>query len=218
MPALTLGPGSFRTHEILGISGWQCPGEISVAIPLPPDSFFVFPLLGRGLEEPGDGVCLPRSFLEPHTSCDFYFRTHRGQSQSLPAGMVRRVPGVAGFPSLPGPTNQEARALNPPSTGVDINSSAESQGAALYRIPSEPQMERNTASHSSFWALPASPFSHHSTNEGAGLTIKYGSNLKLACGGGPSANPARLTRLLFTLGGPGLPPRPGLMPALKTGS
>lgn len=69
-------------------------------------------------------------------------------------------------------------------------------------------MERNAASHSSFWALPTSPFSHHSTNEGAGLTIKYGSNLKAPCSGGLSGNPARPPRLLFTLGGPGLPPQP----------
>lgn len=119
MPALTLGPESFRRHKILGISGWQCPGEISVAIPLPPDSFLVFPLLGQGLEEPGDSVWLPRSFMAPHTSCGFYLRTHKGQSQSLPARMARRVPGAAGFPTLLGPTNQEAQTLNPSSTGVD---------------------------------------------------------------------------------------------------
>lgn len=130
-----------------------------MAIPLPPGSPFVYPLLGRGLEELGDSVWLPRSFMVPRTSCDFYFGTHKGQSQSLPAGMTRRVREAAGFPSLLGPTNREAQTSNPSSTGVDINSRAEPQGAALCGIPSEPQMERNTTSHSSFWALPASPFS-----------------------------------------------------------
>ena len=95
-----------RRHKGLGVSSGQCPAEISVAIPLPPGSPFVYPPLGRGLEELGDSVWLPRSFMVPNTSCDFYFGIHKGQSQSLPAGMTRRMQEAAGFPSLLGPTNR----------------------------------------------------------------------------------------------------------------
>lgn len=128
-----------RRHKGLGVSSGQCPAEISVAIPLPPGSPFVYPLLGRGLEELGDSVWLPRSFMVPNTSCDFYFGTHKGQSQPLPAGMTRRMQEAAGFPSLLGPTNREARTSNPSSTGVDINSRAEPQGAAPCESPVSPK-------------------------------------------------------------------------------
>lgn len=69
---------------------------------------FLYPLLVEGPEELGDSVGLPRSFMVLHASSDFYFGTHKGQSQSLPAGMARCIPAAAGFPSLLGPTNREA--------------------------------------------------------------------------------------------------------------
>lgn len=111
-------------------------------------------------EELGDSVWLPRSFTVLHASSGFYFGTHKGQSQPLPAGMAKCVPGAAGFPSLLGPTNQEARTSNLSSTGVDINIGSESRGTSLYRIPNEPRVEKNTPSHSSLYSSSTSPFSY----------------------------------------------------------
>lgn len=96
-------------------------------------------------EDLGDSAWLPRSFTVLHASSGFYFGTHKGQSQSLPTGMAKCVPGAAGFPSLLGPTNQEARTSNLSSTGVDINIGSEPRGTSLYRLPNEPQMEKNTS-------------------------------------------------------------------------
>lgn len=110
-------------------------------------------------KELGDSVCLPRSFMVLHATSGFYFGTHKGQSQSLPAGMAKCVPGAAGFPSLLGPTNQEARTSSLSSTGDDINIGSEPRGTSLYRIPNEPQMEKNITSYRSFYSLPTSPFS-----------------------------------------------------------
>lgn len=115
-------------------------------------------------EEPRDSVWLPRSFTGLHASSGFYFRTHKGQSQSLSARMEKCMPGAAGFPSLLGPTNWEAGTSNPSSTAVDTNPSPEPQGAARYRTPSRPQKERKTTSHSSSAACRP-PHSSRSLNQ-----------------------------------------------------
>lgn len=125
------------------------------------------------------GGWLPRSFMGWHDSSGFSFRTHKGQSQFPPAGIERYVWGAAGFPSLLGPTNREARTSNPSSTRVDRNSGAEPRGAALYGVPVSQkwrEIQRGTA-HS--WSLPASTFPIPTTSGVVWLTIKYSSNLKL---------------------------------------
>lgn len=51
---------------------------------------------------------LPGSFMVFCASSNFYFGTHKGQSQPLPAEKAVCEPGAAGIRTLLGPTNQEA--------------------------------------------------------------------------------------------------------------
>lgn len=107
-PAFACVLVSARRHQILGISGWQCPGQISVAIPLSSGGPLAYPLPAPGPEESGDGMWLPGSFMVFCASSNFYFGTHKGQSQPLPAEKAVCEPGAAGIRTLLGPTNQEA--------------------------------------------------------------------------------------------------------------
>lgn len=66
-----------------GSSGLQAGSAPERSLQLFVSGPFAYPLLVRGPEELGDGVWLPRSFMVLHTSSDFYFGTHKGQSQSL---------------------------------------------------------------------------------------------------------------------------------------